>query len=77
MIVYKIDVLAALREHGYTTYTIKQQKMISESSMQRIREGQCVAGQTLNSLCRLLHCQPGDLLEYIPDQKDEDGAPPM
>lgn len=77
MIVYKIDVLAALRDRGYSTYTIKQQRMISESSMQRIREGQCVAGQTLNSLCRLLHCQPGDLLEYIPDPEDEEGAPPM
>ena len=26
---------------------------------------------TLNALCRELECQPGDILEYIPDEKEE------
>lgn len=26
---------------------------------------------TLNALCRELGCQPGDILEYVPDEEDE------
>lgn len=26
---------------------------------------------TLNALCRELNCQPGDLIEYIPDEDEE------
>jgi len=26
---------------------------------------------TLNALCRELDCQPGDILEYIPDDEEE------
>lgn len=26
---------------------------------------------TLNAICRELHCQPGDILEYVQDEEDE------
>lgn len=26
---------------------------------------------TLNAICRELNCQPGDLIEYVPDEEDE------
>jgi putative transcriptional regulator len=28
--------------------------------------------ETLNKLCRILDCQPGDLLEYLPDETEEE-----
>lgn len=65
---YKIDVLAALKEAGYNTNRIRQEKLLSESALQRLRNGEFVSLSNLGTLCKLLGCQPGDLLEYVPDE---------
>ena len=61
---YKIDVLAALKEKGITTYKIRQEKILSESTVQKLRASKGVSWENLETLCRLLDCQPGDLMEY-------------
>ena len=65
MIRYKIDVLPALKAAGYSTYRIRQDKILSESVLQNIRNGTPIDWQTLDILCRILDCQPGHILEYI------------
>lgn len=67
MLHYKIDILDALKKSGFTTYKIRKDKIIGEAQMQKIRTGEIASKETLNTLCRLLNCQPGDILEYIPD----------
>lgn len=67
MLRYRIDVLSALKEAGFTTYKIRKDKLIGEAQMQKIRTGEIASKETLNTVCRLLDCQPGDILEYIPD----------
>lgn len=67
MIVYKIDVLSALKEKGYSTYKIRQNKIFSETQLQHIREDKLLTQDALNKLCTLLNCQVGDILEFIPD----------
>ena len=62
---YKINVLEALKEKGYTTYTLRKEKLLSESTIQKLREGEGVAWDNLETLCKLLECNIGDLLEYI------------
>ena len=62
---YKIDVLAALKEKGITTYKIRQEKIISESTVQKLRAGMGVSWENIETICRLLECQPGELIEYI------------
>ena len=64
---YKIDILAALKEKGITTYKIRQEKLLSESTVQKLRASKGVSWENLETLCRLLDCQPGDLMEYIKD----------
>ena len=64
---YKIDVVAALKEKGYTSYKIRQDKLLSESTIQKLRSGKGVSWENIETLCRLLDCQPGDLLEYTKD----------
>ena len=64
---YKIDVLAALKEKGITTYKIRQEKILSESTVQKLRASKGVSWENIETLCRLLDCQPGDLMEYIKD----------
>ena len=70
MLCYKIDILDALKKVGFTTYKIRKDKIIGEAQMQKIRTREIASKETLNTICRLLDCQPGDILEYIPDKKE-------
>ena len=62
---YKVDVIAALKEAGYNTTRIRKDKIMGEAMLQKIRSGQMVSWATLETICDLLGCQPGDLLEYV------------
>ena len=70
MLIYKIDVIEKLKEAGYNTARIRKEKLLNESALQYIREGKPIGPKTLDGICRLLECQPGDLLEYV---KDDEG----
>jgi putative transcriptional regulator len=62
---FKVDVLAALKEKGITTYQIRKEKLLSESTVQKLRAGIGVSWENIETLCRLLDCQPYDLIEYV------------
>lgn len=61
---YRIDILAALKEAGYNTNRIRKEKLLSDGTLQLIREGKIVNSANLAKICKLLNCQPGDILEY-------------
>lgn len=61
---YKIDVLGALKRAGYSSYRLRKEKLLSESTLQKLREGVLVSTDVIEQLCRLLNCQPGDILEF-------------
>lgn len=61
--------LKLLEEHGLTTYKIRKDKIISESTLQNIREGKRITTDSIAALCEALNCQPGDILEYVSDDK--------
>ena len=65
--VFKFDVLQALKEKGYTTYRIRSDKILSESTVQKLRSGKPLSWENIETLCKLLNVQPGELLEYNPD----------
>ncbi len=64
---FKIDVLKALKEKNITTYYLRTAKLLSESTIQKLREGKGVSWDSLEVLCKLLECQPSDLIEYVED----------
>lgn len=67
---YKFNIIAALKEKGYTSNKIRNEKIMSESTMQKFRTGEMVSTDNITRLCKLLDCQPGDILEYVSDEKD-------
>ena len=69
---YKIDILAELKKQGYSSTRIREEKLIGQSYLQQLRHGDLVSWKTLDTICALLHCQPGDLLEYV-DTTPADG----
>lgn len=65
---YKIDVLKELKNIGYTTYRLRKEKVLNETTIQKLREGNTdISVRTLEVLCKLLKCQPNDILEYVSD----------
>ena len=68
-IIYKGDILERLRAQGYSTYKIRKDKLLSESTVQKLRKGKGVSWDNIAALCALLSCQPGDIMEYVEDAK--------
>ncbi|MEY8356976.1 helix-turn-helix transcriptional regulator [Lachnospiraceae bacterium 54-53] len=63
------DKLLKLMEvQGLSTYRIRKERIISESTLQKIRENKAITTDSIAALCEVLHCQPGDIMEYVPDQ---------
>ena len=67
-LVYKIDVLNALKEKGYNTNKNRTEGLLSQSTLQKFRNKQGVSWENLETLCRLLECQPADLIEFVADE---------
>lgn len=62
---FKIDVLEALKAKGYTTYVLRKENILSQSTLQKLREGKGLSWENIERICGLLECQPGDLIEYV------------
>ena len=63
-IVYKTDILSALKEAGYNTNRIRKEKLLSERVLQSLRGQKYISMENLARVCALLDCQPGDLIAF-------------
>lgn len=62
---YKIDVLQALRDKGYTSAKLRKDKLLAEGVIQSLRDAKPISWANISRLCALLNCQPGDIMEYV------------
>ena len=69
MIVFQ-DILRRLSDCGWSSYRLIKEKKISNGTIVRLRSGQSVSTETINIVCRLCGCQPGDLMKYEPDPEE-------
>ena len=76
-IVYQIDVLAALKAAGYNTGRLRREKIMGEATIQKLREGELVSWKNVETLCRLLCCQPGDIVAYTDDSRAQHTDSPV
>lgn len=70
-IIIRID--RALASRKMQANTLAEMLGISPVTMSRISNGKikAVRIETLDALCKIFDCQPGDLFEYIPDDEVE------
>lgn len=61
---YRIDIVKALTDSGYVLQDLRRQHKISESTLQKIRNGELITLKSLEVICELLDMQPADLIEY-------------
>lgn len=64
--------LKLMSEKGVTSYTIKKDKIIGQATYKKIREGGDIDTRSIEKLCAYLHCQPGDIMEYVEDNPNGD-----
>ena len=67
---FKVNVLDKLKAAGYSTYRIRKDKLLSESTVQKLRGGEPISWENIATICRLLNCQPGDIMEYVDGSED-------
>ncbi len=71
MIQYKKNIMEELKERGYSSARLRREKILGESTMQRLRRGEPIGLDAVNSICIILRCQPGDILEVAPSDQEK------
>ena len=63
-----------LKQKGLKKYDLRKNKVIGVATLDNMRTGKRqIDTRTIEKLCAYLHCQPGDIMEYIPDEETDKG----
>lgn len=73
-IIINLDVMMAKRKIGLTELAKEVDITLANLSILKNNKAKAVRLTTLDAICRALDCQPGDLLEYVPDEEEKGGA---
>lgn len=70
MIVVNLDVMMAKRKMSLSQLSEKVDITLANLSILKNNKAEAVRFSTLEAICAALDCQPGDILEFVPDQED-------
>ena len=71
-IIVRLDVMLARRKMSLSALAAAVDITLANLSILKSDKAKAIRFTTLEAICQVLHCQPGDLLEYVPDE----GTPP-
>lgn len=66
-IIVNLDVMMAKRKIGLSELAAKIDITLANLSILKNNKAKAIRFSTLEAICRALNCQPGDILEYVPD----------
>ena len=71
MISYE-KLVSKLKENNISQYKLKQEKILGSATITKIFKNNGLNGESIDikvvdKLCKLLNCQPGDILECVED----------
>lgn len=69
-IVINLDVMMAKRKKGLTELSKEVDITMANLSILKNNKSKAIRFTTLESICKALDCQPGDIIEYIPDEEE-------
>lgn len=69
-IVINLDVMMAKRKKSLTELAGEVDITLANLSVLKNNKAKAVRFSTLESICKALDCQPGDILEYVPDEEE-------
>ena len=68
-IIVNLDVMMAKRKKGLTELAGEVDITLANLSILKNNKAKAIRFSTLESICKALDCQPGDILEYVPDEE--------
>ena len=71
-IIFNIDVMLAKRKMSVTELSERVGITMANISILKNGKAKAIKVSTLAKLCKALDCQPGDILEFVPDLAQED-----
>ncbi|MDE6433124.1 MAG: helix-turn-helix transcriptional regulator [Lachnospiraceae bacterium] len=71
-IVVNLDIMMAKRKMGLTELSEKVDVTMANLSILKNNKAKAVRFSTLAAICKALDCQPGDLLEFIEEEEDNE-----
>ena len=76
--IYRTDVLTALKNRGYNTNRLRKEKLLAEGVIQSLRQHDPISWKNISRICDLLECEPGDILMRVDsDGRDSEGFIPL
>lgn len=72
MLTYKINVMETLKENGWNSTRLYNERPISQAAVQKLRKGEMVGIKTLEKLCDMLDMQPGNIIKNIETNNSEE-----
>ena len=70
-IIINLDVVMAKRKKGLTELANEVDITLAKLSILKNNKAKAIRLSTLDSICKALDCQPGEIIEYVADDKDE------
>ena len=67
-----LDVMMAKRKKGVTELAKEIDITLANLAILKNGKAKAVRLETLNAICKALDCQPGDILEYVPDEEGDE-----
>lgn len=54
-----------------TIYRLRKDGVVGTATLDKMRKGEGhVDTRSIESLCKYLHCQPGEIMEYVPENPE-------
>lgn len=69
-----LDVEMAKQKKGLTELAGEVDITLANLSILKNNKAKAVRLSTLDAICKALHCQPGDILEYVEDAEETEGG---
>ena len=69
MIVINLDVMLAKRKMSVSELSERLGITMANVSILKNNKAKAIKLETLNKICDILECQPGDVLEFVPDEE--------
>ena len=68
-IIINLDVMMAMRKKGLTELAGEIDITLANLSILKNNKAKAIRLSTLNEICKVLECQPGDILQYVEDEE--------
>ena len=69
-IIINLDVVMAQRKKGLTELSKEVDITMANLSILKNNKAKAIRFSTLEAICQALDCQPGDMIEYVPDEEE-------